>query len=149
VTSSPASALTERYAPPFWQVGLCVLGAAVLGGLAFSLDPAGRLLVGVAALGLLAVAVLDAVRRPVLGVGPLGIEVTVGWSRRALPWAAVKEIRAGTISHSHRFVHQRTLEIDTIDELIMLSRRQLGRDPGEVAAAVEEVRTRAAPSSPE
>jgi Bacterial PH domain len=141
--------MTETYAPPAWQIALCVLAAVVLGVFAFSLDPAGRLLVGVAALGLLGTAVVDAARRPVLSVGPHGVQVAVGWSRRTLPWAAVKQVRAGTISHSRRFVHQRTLEIDTVDELIVLSRRQLGRDPGQVADVIEERRMRASPASPE
>jgi hypothetical protein len=137
------------YAPPAWQIGLYVLAAAGLGVFAYSLDPAGRLLVGVAALGLLGLAVFDVARRPVLAVSPLGIQVMVGAGRRTLPWAAVKAVRAGTISHSRRFVHQHTLEIDTVDELIVLSRRQLGRDPARVAEAVEEIRMRAAPGSPE
>lgn|GEM_PF-4501311 len=131
-----------RFAPPVWQIGVCGLAALALAVIAFSLDPAGRLLVGLAALGLVAVALLDALRRPVLAVSPLGLQVAAGLGRRTLPWAAIKEVRASTISHARRFVHQRTLEIDTIDELILLSQRQLGRDPGQVAELIEEVRLR-------
>jgi hypothetical protein len=121
---------------------LAVAGFESLARAVGSLDAPGRLLVAVVGVGLLALAVRDAVARPALRVGTDGIDLVDGIRRRHLPWAAVRCIRAGTLTRARRFVHVRTLEIDTIDEPVLLSRRQLGTDPERVAQVLEEYRLR-------
>lgn len=144
------------WAPGWWRTaayataGLALAAVALVEDLAWrlaELDSAGRLLVGVCAAGLIALAVRDALARPALRVRPEGIDYVDGVGiggigRRHLPWAAVFEIRAGTLRHNRRLVHIRTLEIETIDGPVLLSRRQLGTDPEKVAEAVEELRIR-------
>jgi hypothetical protein len=139
------------WSPPLWRV--CVYAAGGLAALAVagfeplarmvgSLDAPGRLLVAVVGVALLGYAARDALARPALRVGPEGIDLVDGMRRRHLPWAAVRRIRAGTLTHGRRLVHIRTLEIDTIDETVLLSRRQLGTAPERVAHVLEEFRLR-------
>ncbi|CAO5234092.1 PH domain-containing protein [Frankia sp. AgKG'84/4] len=137
------------WSPPLWRVGVYALGGlvtalvAALGPLAErvgSLDAAGRLLVGVLAGGFWALAGRDLVARPALRVDAHGVDLVDGLRRRHLPWAAVIGVRAGTLTHNRRAVHLRTLEVETIDGPILLTRRQLGTDPGPVAERVEELR---------
>jgi hypothetical protein len=144
----PSSA---AWSPPLWRVGLHFLAGAAAALVAAaapvaervgSLDAAGRLLVGVLACGLWALAVRDLLARPTLRVGADGIDLVDGLRRRHLPWAAVVRVRAGTLTHNRRAVHLRTLEVETIDGPILLTRRQLGADPGPIAERVEELRRR-------
>jgi hypothetical protein len=139
------------WAPPWWRVaGYALVGTAaiVVAGVAdlaerlLSVDAAGRLLIAVVGLGLLGLAARDAVLRPTLRVGPAGIDVVDGIRRRHLPWAAVRRVRTGTLAHSRRLVHVRTVEIDTIDGPVLVSRHQLGAEPSAVAAEVEDRRLR-------
>jgi hypothetical protein len=139
------------WAPPWWRVaGYALVGTAaiVVAGVAdlaerlLSVDAAGRLLIAVVGLGLLGLAARDAVLRPTLRVGPAGIDVVDGIHRRHLPWAAVRRVRTGTLAHSRRLVHVRTVEIDTIDGPVLVSRHQLGAEPSVVAAEVEDRRLR-------
>jgi hypothetical protein len=116
--------------------------AVVGAGLALSVlvvDAVGRVLVGGAALLLLALAVRDLVARPRLTAGPDGVTVTTLTGRRHLPWSGLRvEVR-----EVRRFgLRGRTLELDTAsgpdDEgvLVVLGRRDLGADPAEVARAL-------------
>lgn len=139
------------WSPPIWRCVAYAAGGAVLLVVAAvedlawrvaSLDGAGRLLVGLVGLGLVALAINDAVSRPTLRLGPGGIDYMEGLRRRHLPWAAVIGARSGTLTHGRRLVHLRTLEIETIDGPVLLSRRALGTDPERVAEAVEELRLR-------
>ncbi len=116
--------------------------AAIGLGLALAVllvDAPGRVLVGAAALLVLAVAVRDLVARPRLAAGPDGVEVRTWTTRRHLPWPGlrvrVREVR--------RFgMRGRTLELDSAagpdDDgvLVVLGRRDLGADPQEVALAI-------------
>jgi len=119
---------------------------AVLGllGLALAvtvlvLDAPGRILVGTAALLVLALALRDVVARPRLSAGPDGVQVRSWTTRRHLPWPLLRiRVRA-----SRRLgVTSRALELDTAagpdDEgvLVLLGRRDLGADPEEVARAL-------------
>jgi hypothetical protein len=115
---------------------------AVALGLALALvvlDAPGRVLVGAAALLLLVLAARDLVARPRLTAGPDGVDVRSWTRRRHLPWAGLR-VR---VRDSRRLgVRSRTLELDTAagpdDDgvLVVLGRRDLGADPGDVASAL-------------
>ncbi|WP_051105617.1 PH domain-containing protein [Parafrankia discariae] len=139
------------WSPPIWRCvayaagGAALIAVAAVADLAWrvaSLDGAGRLLVGLVGLGLVALAINDAVSRPALRLSLGGIDYVEGLRRRHLPWAAVLGARSGTLTHGRRLVHLRTLEIETIDGPVLLSRRALGVDPEQIAEALEELRLR-------
>lgn len=125
--------------------GAALLVVAAVEDLAWrvaSLDNAGRLLVGLVGLGLAGLAVRDAVARPALRVTSGGLDYVEGLRRRHVPWAAVLGVQAAALTHGRRLVHVRTLQIETIDGPVLLSRRQLGGDPEQVALIVEDYRAR-------
>lgn len=102
-------------------------------------DATGRVLVGAAAVLVLALAVRDTVARPRLAAGPEGVDVRTGITRRHLPWPGLHL----HVRESRRFgVRSRTLELDTAagpdDDgvLVVLGRRDLGADPEDVARAL-------------
>ena len=111
--------------------------AAVLGLLAGLVVPdlPGRLLVGLAALGVLAAAVHDVLARPRLAARPDGV-VARGWGgRRQLPWQGLR-IRVRETRRLGTVV--RTLELDTEGAeddgvLVVLGRRDLGTPVDDVA----------------
>jgi hypothetical protein len=116
---------------------------AVLGlGLALAvvvLDAAGRVLVGTGSTLLLALAARDLLARPRLAADPDGVDVRTLTGGTHLPWARLG-IR---VRETRRLgVRGRTLELDTASGpeddgvLIVLSRRDLGTDPDEVARAL-------------
>jgi hypothetical protein len=123
---------------PAQTVVLGLLGLAL--ALAVTvLDNPGRVLVGTAALLVLALALRDLMARPRLSAGPDGVQVRSWTTRRHLPWPLLR-IRVRT---SRRMgVTSRALELDTAagpdDEgvLVLLGRRDLGADPEEVARAL-------------
>ena len=117
-------------------LGAVGLGLAVAGVL---VDPVGRVLVGAAAVLVLALALRDALLRPRLAAGPGGVQVRTLTGRVHLPWPVLR-VRVRT---SRRLgVRHRTLELDTAtgpdDDgvLVVLGRRDLGADPDEVARAL-------------
>ena len=120
---------------------IVALGAIGL-GLALAVlvvDTTGRVLVGAAALLVLAAVVRDVVARPRLAAGPDGVDVRLWRARRHLPWPGL-QVR---VREMRRFgVRSRTLELDTAagpdDDgvLLLLGRRDLGADPAEVARAL-------------
>ncbi|MCM3883601.1 PH domain-containing protein [Frankia sp. R82] len=149
--ASDSGADSASWSPPLWRVALYAAGCALvalvaaIGSLAArleQLDGAGRLLLGVVAAGLGVLAVRDLLARPTLRVDPGGLDLVDGLRRRQLPWAAVLRVRAGTVTHNRRAVHLRTLEVETIDGPILLTRRQLGADPGPIAERIERIRLR-------
>ena len=100
-------------------------------------DLPGRLLVGLAAAGVLVVAAHDVLARPRLAARPDGV-VSRGWGgRRHLPWRGLR-IRVRATRRLGTVV--RTLELDTegVDDgtLVVLGRRELGVDPETVAEAL-------------
>nr|WP_239520412.1 PH domain-containing protein [Blastococcus saxobsidens] len=106
------------------------------------LDEAGRILVGAAALLLLLLAARDLLVRPRLAAAEDGLEVRTLTGRRVLPWGLLR-VRVRTGRRWGTTV--RTLELDTAagpdDDglLVVLGRWDLGTDPAEVAAALEEL----------
>ncbi|MFP5370456.1 MAG: PH domain-containing protein [Actinomycetes bacterium] len=117
----------------------------VAAGLALAvlvLDAPGRVLVGTAALVLLAVVVHDLRARPRLHADPHGVDVGTWTGSRHLPWHLLR-VR---VRETRRLgVRTRTLELDTAagpdDDgvLVVLGRRDLGADPEEVARALREL----------
>ncbi len=127
---------------------LAVLGV-VLGGTAVLLDPLGRVLVGAGAVLLLALAARDRLLRPRLTAGPAEVAVRRLTGTTRLPWALL-QVR---VRDTRRLgVRSRLLELDTAagpdddGELVLLARRDLGADPGEVARALHALRPGSAPS---
>ncbi|SOD95610.1 PH domain-containing protein [Blastococcus haudaquaticus] len=126
MTWSPRAAETAALA----VVGLGLTLGVVL------VDPLGRVLVGAGALLVLALVVRDLLIRPRLSAGPDGVDVRRLTGVVHLPWGALRV----SVRESRRLgVRGRTLELDTatgVDDdgvLVVLGRRDLGADPGEVA----------------
>jgi Bacterial PH domain len=105
-------------------------------------DAAGRLLVGAAALLFLALAAHDALLRPRLVADDGGVVVRrLGGSAR-LAWP---QLRVGVRTTRRFGLTSRSLELDTAagtDDpgvLVLLSRRDLGADPDEVAGQLRRL----------
>lgn len=120
--------------------------AAVIGSGAFGLvmafaavtlitDPPGRMLAGIAGVGLLVFASLSWRARPKLAITPAGLTVG-GWFRnRVLARDDITIIRITEFRRIGRKV--RLLEIDTVDDrLIVLTRWDLGTEPLDVLDAL-------------
>ena len=116
--------------------------AVVLALAVLLLDAPGRVLVGTAALLVFAVVAHDLRARPRLRAGPDGVDVGTWTGSRHLPWPLLR-VRVRT---SRRLgVRSRTLELDTAagpdddGDLVVLGRRDLGTDPEVVARALREL----------
>lgn len=126
-----------------WSVRAVETGIAALTGLVILLvavfaDPAGRLLGGVAGVGLLILAGTDLAWRPRLAANGGGLSVRTPGRTARLPWAQIAEVR---VDERQRLgLTSRTLEIDAGDDLIVLGRRSLGTDPRDVAAVLDSLR---------
>jgi hypothetical protein len=128
-------------ARPGETVALAALGA-VLGLATLLLDPVGRVLVGGAAVLLLALAARDRLLRPRLSAGVDGLAVRTLTGTVRLPWPRLR-VR---VRETRRWgLRSRVLELDTAaapdedGELVLLGRRDLGADPGEVAQALRDL----------
>jgi hypothetical protein len=133
----------RSWSPPVARVALYGAASVVIATCALTglgLDKGGRLLVGAAAVILAALAVRDAVVRPTVRAGAGGLEIRDGLGLHSLPWVAVLSVRAETVRRHRRMVILDTLEVDTIDGLFVLSRRQLGSPPADVAEQLEQLR---------
>ena len=135
-------------APPGWEAGRVqwspragevVATAAVglaLAEAALLADPVGRVLIGGAALLLLALSARDAVVRPRVRTGPDGVTVRALTGATTVPWPRL-QVRVRT---QRRWgLRARTLELeDRADDavLVVLGRRELGTDPEVVAEAL-------------
>jgi hypothetical protein len=114
-----------------------------LGGAAVLLDPLGRVLVGAAAVLLLALVTRDRLLRPRVTAGPAGVAVRRLTGTTELPWARL-QVR---VRDSRRLgLRSRLLELDTAagpdddGDLVLLGRRDLGADPGDVARVLRALR---------
>ena len=98
-------------------------------------DPPGRLLVGIAAAGLLVFAGFSFRARPKLAITNAGLVVRGWWGTRVLPKAEIKLVRITEFRRLARKV--RLLEVDTADgRLTVFSRWDLGTDPLDVLDAL-------------
>lgn len=120
-------------------------GVVVALALAAVADPAGRVLFGLAALGLLTLVVVDLLLRPRLAADPAGIQVRTLAVRRRLPWSALE--RVDVDERSRYGLTARTLELDAGDTLVVLGRRALGSDPRDVADALARIRYTGRPTA--
>jgi hypothetical protein len=129
--------------PASWSPRPVETATAILGGLVVLLlamlaDPAGRLLLGVAALGLLVLGLADLLLRPRLAADRAGVQVRTLASRHRLPWSAIE--RVDVDEHTRYGLTSRTLELEAGELLVVLSKRALGADPRDVADALARIR---------
>ncbi len=114
-------------------------GGLALGTGALLVEPVGRVLLGAAALLLLALATRSLVLRPRLAAGPAGVVVRTLTGRLELPWP---QLRVQVRETRRRGLRSRLLELDTaagVDDagvLVLLGRWELGSDPADVARAL-------------
>jgi hypothetical protein len=118
------------WSPPTAGIVACGVAGLILATVAVTLvtDPPGRVLGGVAAIGLLLFAILSWRARPKLAITPEGLRVA-GWlTTHTLSRGEIKLIRITEFRRIARKV--RLLEVDTTDgRLIVFTRWDLGTDP--------------------
>jgi hypothetical protein len=129
---------TTSWSPRPVETALAGGAGLVLLLLAALADPAGRLLLGVAALGLLGLAAADLALRPRLAADPAGLQIRTAGGRHRLPWAAVD--RVDVDEHTRYGLTSRTLELESGELLLVLGRRTLGADPRDVAGELARIR---------
>ena len=119
-----------EWSPPALGIAACgILGLILaIGAVTLITDTPGRILVGIAAMGLLAFASLSWRARPKLAISDDGLVIR-GWSRtNLLQRGDIKIIRITEFRRLARKV--RLLEIDTTDDrLLVFTRWDLGTDP--------------------
>ena len=123
-------------AGPGRTAALALVGlAAVLAVLGATSDAAGALLALPAAAVALGLGLRDLLLQPVLQADAHGLDVVQGLRTRHVPWADVVRLRTLT---DRRAV---LLEVELAgDEVLLLSRGRLGRDPRDVLEEIETVR---------
>ena len=113
-------------------IGLLVFGIAAAVATVLPREPLDRLISGLVAVVLLAIAAMEWRRR--LSGGPRGLVIAGLTGSRLVPWSTVREVRTGRTKR----MGAATLEIDLLDdELIVLGQRELGTDPAAVAAVLQ------------
>ncbi|MCV6979470.1 PH domain-containing protein [Mycolicibacterium pulveris] len=126
-----------EWSPPTLGIAACGIAGLILATLVVTIitDPPGRILGGVAAVGLLAFATMSWRARPKLAIADDGL-VFRGWAgTRHLRPADIRRIRITEFNRLAR--KQRLLEIDTADDqLLVLTRWDLGTDPLNVLDAL-------------
>jgi len=126
-----------EWSPSALGIAACgVLGLILAtGAVTLITDPPGRILVGIAAVGLVVFASLSWRARPKLAIRDDGLVIR-GWSRtKLLRRSDIKIIR---ITEFRRMARKmRLLEIDTTDDrLLVFTRWDLGTDPLDVLDAL-------------
>lgn len=128
-----------QWSPPAVGIAACGIGGIILATIAVSLitDPPGRLLGGVAGVGLILFAIFSWRARPKLAIKTDAL-VNRGWfATKILPRSEIKVIRITEFRRLARKV--RLLEIDTESgDLIVFTRWDLGTDPLHVLDALTE-----------
>ena len=126
-----------EWSPPTLGVAACGVSGLILAIADVTLitDAPGRILIGIAAVGLVVFASLSWRARPKLAITDDGL-VTRGWSRtNVLRRSDIKLIRITEFRRIARKV--RLLEIDTADDrLLVFTRWDLGTDPLDVLDAL-------------
>ncbi|MGV0714595.1 PH domain-containing protein [Mycolicibacterium sp. XJ662] len=128
-----------EWSPPPLGIAACGVAGLILAISVVTVvtDPPGRLLGGVAAVGLLVFATMSWRARPKLAIAGDGL-VFRGWTgTRHLQRGDIRRIR---ITEFRRLARkQRLLEIDTVDDrLLVFTRWDLGTDPLDVLDALTE-----------
>jgi len=126
-----------EWSPPALGIAACDMVGLILAIAAVTLitEPPGRILVGIAAVGLIVFASLSWRARPKLAISDDGLVIR-GWSRtNLLQRGDIKIIRITEFRRLARKV--RLLEIDTTDDrLLVFTRWDLGTDPLNVLDAL-------------
>jgi hypothetical protein len=126
-----------EWSPPTLGIAACGVFGLILatGAVTLITDAPGRILVGIAAVGLLVFASLSWRARPKLAIRDDGLVIR-GWSRtNLLRHSDIKIIRITEFRRLARKV--RLLEIDTTDDRLMVfTRWDLGTDPLNVLDAL-------------
>ncbi|MGV0679106.1 PH domain-containing protein [Mycolicibacterium fortuitum] len=128
-----------HWGPPAAGVAGCGIAGVLMAIAAVTLitDPPGRVLAGIAGVGLLTFAILSWRARPKLAINQDGLTVTGWWSSRTYRRNEIRKVRITEFRRIARKV--RLLEIDTVDDrLVVLSRWDLGTDPLEVLDALTQ-----------
>lgn len=135
-------------------VGAVVLGAVAAVGLGawavVTPDAAGRLLVGLAAVGIALAAVVGALARPRLAARADGLTLRGPLGTRTWPWArvdAVRVVRLRRLGMPAAYVEVEARDDDGGERLLVLGRLELGADPRDVAEALQSHRARAGRSA--
>ena len=127
-----------KWSPRPAGTAVAILAGLVVLLLALLADPAGRLLLGIAALGLLTVGVADLLLRPRLVADRTGVQVRTLASRHRLPWSAIQ--RVAVDEHTRYGLTSRTLELEAGELFVVLGKRALGADPRDVADTLARIR---------
>ena len=126
-----------EWSPPTLGIAACGVFGLILatGTVTLVTDAPGRILVGIAAAGLLAFATASWRARPKLAISDDGLVIRGWWRTQVLRRSDIKIIRITEFRRIARTV--RLLEIDTVDDrLLVLTRWDLGTDPLNVLDAL-------------
>lgn len=118
-----------------------VFAAAAAAWLVFTADPAGRVIAAVLTLVLAVTALFGSVARPRLAADPQGLALRGLFRTQRWPWAEVE----ARILHTRRLGREvAVLELEVtqgeLERLFVLGRLDLGADPQDVAAQLDELR---------
>jgi hypothetical protein len=129
-----------EWSPSTAGIAACGIFGLVMATAAVTIvtDAPGRLLVGIASVGLLAFASMSWRARPKLAITPDGLVVRGWWRTHVLRRADIAKIRITEFRRIGRKVH--LLEIDTIadDRLLVFTRWDLGTNPLDVLDALTD-----------
>lgn len=129
-----------EWSPSTAGIAACgILGLVMaIGVVTVVTDPPGRILGGIAAVGLLAFASMSWRARPKLAITPAGLVVRGWWRDTILRREDIGTVRITEFRRIGRKVH--LLEIDTIadDRLLVFTRWDLGTNPLDVLDALTD-----------
>jgi hypothetical protein len=126
-----------EWGPPTFGIAACGISGVILAIAAVTMitDPPGRILVGIAAVGLLVFASMSWRARPKLAIRDDGLVTRGLFGTNLLRRSDIKLIRITEFRRIARKV--RLLEIDTADDrLLVFTRWDLGTDPLDVLDAL-------------
>ena len=141
VTDDLLAPAVQQFSPRPAELVVAGLAGVALGAAAVALsEPAGQVLVGVAALGLLAVALVGALRRPRVAVDADELVVRGPLRTVRVPWTEVGDVLLRT--QRRLGLRSETVEVSGAGDselFLLLTRRDLGRDPAEVHRALSRL----------
>ena len=133
--AGPAEARPVQAGPDRRAAPALLALALLLAALAATADTAGALLCAPAAAAALGLGLRDLLLVPVLRADAAGLTVVTGLRRRVLGWDEVASLRTVTDRRSV------LLEVELADdEVLLLSRNRLGRDPRDVLEELQQLR---------
>jgi hypothetical protein len=124
----------------------CLGGGAILALVAiFGVDSGGGLLLGLAALLLLALGGYDTFLTPRLVASAQGLRIRTAGVRVDLEWDRIASVRYD--ERARLGLSSRTLEIDDGESLVVLGRHSLGREPRDAYDLIRAVRGQGQPKT--